>query len=50
MPEIRQIPDTAVLQAIRDHIKAALTPDELRCIYQRPESGGPAEMNETNHS
>jgi hypothetical protein len=41
LAEIQHIREVAVLQAIRDHIKAAITPDELRAVYQQTGSAGP---------
>ncbi len=35
MPEIRQLADVAVLQAVHQAIKSASTPEELRRIYQQ---------------
>jgi len=42
VPEIQAITEVARLQAIRDRIKAAGTPDELRQVYAGAEDAPPA--------
>ncbi len=37
LPEIRRISEVTRLQAIRDRIKAAGTPEELRQVYATPD-------------